>query len=96
METIQSEKENMLWKEAKRRVEFKNHLYTYLIINSLLWTIWLIGEWREENSSFPWPLYSTLGWGIGVFFNYIGAYHSKNKLDKVEEEYQKLLRKNNA
>ena len=27
---MQTEKDQMLWKQAKKRVGFKNHLYTYL------------------------------------------------------------------
>ena len=30
---MESEKDKLLWKEAKRRVGFKNHLLTYLAVN---------------------------------------------------------------
>ncbi|MBL7916848.1 MAG: 2TM domain-containing protein [Bacteroidia bacterium] len=93
METIQSEKEKMLWKQAKARVSFKNHLLTYLIINSFLWLLWALGD-KSNSGIIPWPAYSTLGWGIGIAFSYVGAYHSKNNISRVEEEYNKLLEKN--
>ena len=37
---------------------------------------------------FPWPVWPMFGWGIGVLFNYFGAYKSTDHL--AEREYQKL------
>src|SRR5690349_1707888 len=33
------EKDEKLWRIAKKRAEFKKHLYTYIIINAFLWAI---------------------------------------------------------
>ena len=79
---------------AKKRAEFKKHLYTYIIINGFLWAIWFITEGNhEEEISWitAWPIWPTLGWGIGIAFDYVGAYHS-SKADMVEREYEKLKR----
>jgi hypothetical protein len=85
-----TEKERMLWKQAKKRVEFKRHLWTYIIINGFLWALWLFGGMdKNENEFMPWPIWPTLGWGIGIVFNYFGAYHS-DKAGAVEREYEKL------
>lgn len=90
MENEQQPRDEMLWKIAKRRAEFKKHLLTYVIINLFLWALWLFGGIRHDNFSFPWPVFVSLGWGIGLTFNYIGAY-TGFKDTMLEKEYQKLI-----
>jgi Domain of unknown function (DUF1707)/2TM domain len=34
---------------------------TYLAVMALLWLIWLV-----TGAGYPWPIWPTLGWGIGV------------------------------
>ena len=43
-------------------------------------------EWR---SIYPWPIWTILGWGIGIAFHFAGAYIFQ-KSNTVEREYQKL------
>ena len=75
MENLQDEKEKMLWKQAKKRVGFRNHLYMYLLINTFFWAMWFFTG-REEDSEhgIPWPVFSSLGWGFGIFWHFMGAY----------------------
>lgn len=40
----------------------------------------------------PWPVWSMLGWGIGLLFQYLNAYGGA-KQDLVEKEYKKLKNK---
>jgi hypothetical protein len=52
----------------KKRRDFKTHAFIYLTINLLVWAIWTViglstGAW------FPWPVFITAGWGIGVAAN---------------------------
>src|SRR4051812_5013434 len=54
-------------KRVKARQEFRNHLAWYIGINLLLWAIWGFGS--HGGLDFPWPIFPTLGWGIGVFFH---------------------------
>ncbi len=77
-------KNDQLWQQAKARVDFKSHLTVYVIINALLWLIWLFSS---GIYSYPWPIWPTIGWGVGVLFNYLGVYKSVNS---VEKEYEKL------
>lgn len=82
-----------LWEIAKRRASFKSHLGTYIIVNGFLWALWFYTT-RDNNvymSRFPWPMWSTLGWGIGLIFHYLGAYVYP-KQNTVEKEYEKLVR----
>jgi hypothetical protein len=93
MENLQTEKERMLWKEAKKRVSFRYHLYTYLIINAFLWIMWLLNGNENNELPFPWPLWCTLGWGFGLLSHYMTAFVMGNKFNQVEKEFEKLKRK---
>lgn len=90
-----SERDKHLWKIAKKRVAFRRHLFTYIVINAFLWAIWLFGDgyhMHHDRFVFPWPIWCTLGWGIGIAFSYYGAYHSTS-LDAIDKEYEKLKNK---
>ncbi|MBA2610370.1 MAG: 2TM domain-containing protein [Bacteroidetes bacterium] len=94
MENIQTEKERMLWKEAKKRVGFRNHLITYLAINLLLWVMWYFTG-RQMEDGLPWPTFCTLGWGFGIFWHFMGSFVFNNKLSQVEKEFERLKAKSN-
>jgi 2TM domain len=93
-------KDPVLWEIAQKRASFKNHAITYVIVNAFLWGIWFftgnqhrgieINEWNTRH--YPWPIWSTLGWGIGLAFHFAGAYIFP-KANSVEKEYEKLKNK---
>jgi hypothetical protein len=84
-------KDEMLWEIAKKRASFKTHLTTYLLVNGFLWALWYF-QWDGETSArFPWALWSTLGWGIGLVSHYLSAYVYPRQ-NSVEKEYEKLKR----
>ena len=83
-----------LWRIAKKRAGFKKHLASYIIVNGFLWAMWYFtqgsSEFEEmEYGNYPWPIWSTLGWGIGLAFSYYSAYHGDKETDTMKE-YQKL------
>ncbi|RYZ32411.1 MAG: 2TM domain-containing protein, partial [Sphingobacteriales bacterium] len=39
-----------------------------------------------------WPLWTTLGWGIGLISHYFSVYHGFNEKNLAEREYEKLKR----
>lgn len=86
------EKDKQLWEIAQKRASFKQHLITYLLVNALLWILWAINQSNSYENGVPWPIWSTVGWGIGVVFSYIGAYVYP-KSNSVEREYEKLKNK---
>ena len=52
----------------KKRRDFQGHLVAYVCVNVLVWSIWAVlgatsGGW------FPWPLFVTFGWGVGLVMN---------------------------
>jgi hypothetical protein len=52
----------------KKRRDFKTHAFIYFTINALVWAIWaVIG--LSSDAWFPWPVFITAGWGIGVAAN---------------------------
>lgn len=90
MEVIKDEE---LWKIAKKRAAFKKHLITYVIVIGFLWALWYITAGRGADADdlyTAWPIWATLGWGIGLVFNYFSAYHDLNSSSAVQKEYDKL------
>ena len=81
-------RDERLWKKAAERVKFKRHLFSYVIVNAFLWGVWWLGH-GNNFFGFPWPLWCTLGWGIGIAFEYYGAY-IEDKDSGIEREYEKL------
>jgi hypothetical protein len=90
MENLQDEKDKMLWKQAKKRVGFRNHLYIYLIINIFFWAMWWFGGKEDREGGIPWPTFCTLGWGFGIFWHFMGAYVFSDKTSQVEKEFRRL------
>lgn len=86
-------KDPRLWHLANKRVAFKRHLAAYFVVNAFLWALWLLTGAPIYNDGVPWPVWSTVGWGLGVAFHYFGAYVNTDK-DPVEQEYQKLQNQN--
>lgn len=83
---MKEETDAQLWQEAKARAEFKTHLSVYAITMGVLWLIWLLASGIHSH---PWPIWPTVGWGIGVLFNYLTVYKFSHN---VEKEYEKLKR----
>ena len=63
----------------RRRVEKKfeersgllQHGIVYVAVNIMLWIIWLL-----TTGGFPWPLFVTVFWGIGMLSHLIDYYHN--------------------
>ncbi|MFQ3212516.1 MAG: hypothetical protein ACJAT1_000631 [Marivirga sp.] len=88
---MENQRDEKLWKKAEERVAFKKHLTTYIIINIFLWLLWYFTGGRI-NGAFPWPIFTTIGWGIGITIHYVKTYISDEESD-VEKEYEKLKNK---
>jgi len=87
---MESQKDERLWRIAKKRASFKKMLYAYIVIIAFLWAIWWITSGKEKGFvGTPWPIWAMLGWGIALGFLYFDAYNG-NTRDLAEEEYEKL------
>ena len=85
------DKDPQLWEIAQRRASFKTHLITYFVINLFLWAVWFFTNQKYDHNGLPWPVWLTFGWGIGLFFHFLGAYVFPRS-NSVEREYEKLMR----
>ncbi|MBN2728586.1 MAG: 2TM domain-containing protein [Bacteroidales bacterium] len=85
MNTEPNDKE--LMKAAKARVAFKTHFMIFIMGNILIWLIWLMMYYVFEVT-FPWALFPTIGWGVGLAFHFFIVFKWNEKW--VEKEYQRL------
>lgn len=84
-----NEKDPALWDIARKRAAFKTSLITYLIVNLFLWVLWYFTAGRHYHGGIPWPVWPSLGWGVGLLFQYFGAYVYP-EANSAEREYEKL------
>ncbi len=59
-------------KKLSARRELTQHLLTYGLVNLFLWMIYL-----STSPGFPWPLFVTGGWGIGIV-SHMADYYFKH------------------
>jgi hypothetical protein len=90
METIN--RDPQLWRLAKQRAKFKSHLVVFLLVNSLLWLIWAVTSRNVGYAGLPWPLWSTLFWGLGLGIQGFATYGRINPSSWSEREYARLQR----
>jgi hypothetical protein len=90
-------------KKAQERVKDKKGFYThmtvYLIVNAFLWLLWvftmgsinMMPGWGMRGW-IPWPLWVTVGWGIGLLFHCFGVFvfHSGWEEKEVQKEIDKM------
>ena len=77
-------KDSELRTMAKDRVEFREHLLVYIVVNIVLIAI---NMWFTPG--FWWFLLVLLFWGIGLVFHCREAYCGTREA-KIEKEYRKL------
>ena len=82
-------KDPHIWEIAQRRASFRSHLLTYIIVIGALWILWSFTS--GSDNSYMWPVWPTIGWGIGLTFHFLGAYVLQHS-NHVEREYEKLMR----
>ncbi|WP_210516677.1 2TM domain-containing protein [Hymenobacter terricola] len=80
-----------LWQKAKARTRFQSHLVTYVVVNCGLWVLWAFTD-RQHDGGIPWPIWSTVFWGIGLVMSGIGAYGGFNREQRTQREYERLMR----
>ncbi len=90
--------DEQLWKIAKKRAAFKRHFSTYVIVNIFLWGIWWFTDGSDGtyHGAVPWPAWVTLGWGLGIGFNYFEAYGDGDLKSTTQKEFEKLKREKEA
>jgi 2TM domain len=51
------------------KLGFKIHLIAFLLLTPAVWIVWLL-----TDTTYPWPLWSTPAWAVGVLFHYLGVF----------------------
>ena len=83
-----------LWQVAQARTKFQSHLVTYLVVNAGLWALWAFTTQAFEphhRDYLPWPIWSTVFWGVGVVAQGMAAYGDLNRGERTQREYERLL-----
>ena len=90
---MEENKDQRLWQIAQKRARFQRGVAAYFVVHALLWFIWWFTAGKNgDNNGTPWPIWSMLGWGIALLFQYLNAYGGSKK-DLTEKEYEKLKNK---
>jgi len=91
--TSDTARDQRLWQIAKARTKFQSHLVTYLLVNAGLWLLWAFTAWPLEHHrlGLPWPIWSTVFWGVAVVAQGLTAYGSHNRGERTQREYERLL-----
>ncbi|WP_446717940.1 2TM domain-containing protein [Dyadobacter sp. OTU695] len=53
---------------------FRIHLLVFVLVTPAIWLIWYF-----SGKAYPWPLWSTPAWGIGLLFHYLGVFVFKKR-----------------
>jgi hypothetical protein len=60
------------WDEASvtyAKKGFRIHLLVFALVTPAIWLVWFL-----TDRTYPWPLWSTPAWAIGVMFHYLGVF----------------------
>lgn len=75
---------------AKARAGFKGHLVVYVLVNTLLFSIWLVmtlvPSLRPEQGGYYWPIWPHLGWGLGLAIHWFFAFGPGQQMQAREEQ----------
>jgi hypothetical protein len=92
--TPDAARDQRLWQVAKARTKFQSHLVTYFVVNAGLWLLWCLNTRSFEprqHDYLPWPIWSTVFWGVGIVAQGLAAYGSLNRGERTQREYERLL-----
>ena len=51
-------------RRLRKKRDFHAHLFIYTVVNAAAWVAWAF-----TLHGYPWPIWLTVGWGIGVLAN---------------------------
>lgn len=86
-----NQRDEALWQVAKKRAAFKWSFSAYVFVNAFLLCVWFF---TIGPDGYFWPIWSMLGWGIGILFQYLAAYQGNN-IFTAEQEYERLKNQQN-
>ncbi|MFA5945262.1 MAG: 2TM domain-containing protein [Candidatus Thermoplasmatota archaeon] len=86
--------DEQITKMAKARVGFKTHALVYVLVNVFLMGVWMFsggGRWMHDgvgtaDVSYYWPMWTHLGWGLGLAIHGFMVYGPGSGMQQREEE----------
>ena len=78
--------EQQIYEKARRRVAFRIHFITFILGTIINWLVWMVYPTQHV-----WPIWPTLGWGIGIASHYLGVFYP-GSIFSVEKEIQKMIK----
>lgn len=85
-----------LWQIAKRRAKFQGHLLVYALVNGGLWALYFLLPEAHATRELPWPIWTSVFWGIAVAAQGLCAYSGLNQGERAQREYERLLAQQGA
>jgi fatty acid desaturase len=77
-------------RRLKKRQDLKTHAVVYLLVNLVVWGIWIVVA-LGSGSWWPWPIFVTLFWGIGLIMNAWDVYVRKPITEQeVQREIERM------
>ncbi len=77
-------------KRLEKKRDFRNHLFTYAVINTMLWSIWVVAGF-VDGWQFPWAVFPTVVWGLFLLRHYRDTYMSDPlSEDRIQQEMGSL------
>jgi hypothetical protein len=64
--------------EKNLRLGFRIHLLVFLVATPAIWIVWFL-----TDTTYPWPIWSTPAWAVGVLFHYLGVFVFRKKAPKT-------------
>lgn len=61
---LESEVREQALQRIKKRRDLSAHFVSYIVINAALWAIWAL-----TGAGYPWPVWVTGGWAVGLLLN---------------------------
>lgn len=83
----QEELREQALRRLRKRRDFKAHAFVYVLVNAVVWGIWVVIA-ASSHSWWPWPVFVTLFWGVGLVMNGWDVYVRK---PITEDELQREI-----
>ena len=86
--------------QVKKRRDLNTHAVVYALVNLAIWGIWVVVA-ASSHSWWPWPVFLTVFWGIGLAMNAWDVYFRKpiteqelqREIDRLEGPHQTARRR---
>ena len=92
---VPSLRDQRLWQIARARTKFQSHVVVYTLVNAGLWLLWALLPESHGRHELPWPLWTSLFWGLGLALQGFAAYSRLNGGERTQREYERLRAEGN-